>query len=332
MKILSWNVRGLGSKTKHKRVKETTIKAAPDVVLIQETKLKTLDDLVVRDVWESRFKGWECLPSVGALGGVLVIWDNRFATKVDSIHGIFSVFVLLDIRGRGQWWISSVYGPNSPRLRSMLWDELGFLCGFCGSHWCMGGDFNVIRSPAEKLNGNRLTSSMKEFDSLIRECSLRDIPLSNARFTWSARRHYTVASRLDRFLFSSAWEDVFPDLVQESLPRQSSDHFPIVLESSKVMWGPTPFRFENMWCNHHSFIPFIKDIWNSSSVEGLEGFKFMRKLKALKDNLKEWNKTVFRDIRIRKENVLKEIDCLDRMEVEGNLSEDLNENLKKLRL
>ena len=101
MKILSWNVRGLGSRAKRKRVKDTISKATPDVVLLQETKLEILDDLVVRDVWESRFKGWECLPSVGASGGVLVIWDTRFATKVDSIHGIFFVSVLLDIKGRG---------------------------------------------------------------------------------------------------------------------------------------------------------------------------------------------------------------------------------------
>ena len=84
-------------------MKETTSKATPDVVLPRETKLEVLDDMVVRDLWESRFKHWECLPFVGASGGVLVIWDTKFATKVDSIHGIFSVFVLLDIKGRGQW-------------------------------------------------------------------------------------------------------------------------------------------------------------------------------------------------------------------------------------
>ena len=31
----------------------------------------------------------------------MVIWNTRFATKVDSIHGIFSVSILLDIKGRG---------------------------------------------------------------------------------------------------------------------------------------------------------------------------------------------------------------------------------------
>ena len=38
-------------------MRETIIKASPDVILLQETKLEVLDDLVVRDLWESRFKG-----------------------------------------------------------------------------------------------------------------------------------------------------------------------------------------------------------------------------------------------------------------------------------
>ena len=50
MKIFSWNVRGLGSRAKRKRVKETISKATPDVVLLQETKLEMLDDMVVRDI------------------------------------------------------------------------------------------------------------------------------------------------------------------------------------------------------------------------------------------------------------------------------------------
>ena len=64
MKILRWNVRGLGSRAKRKRVRETILKASLDIVLLQETKLEILDDLVVRDLWESRFKGCECLPVV----------------------------------------------------------------------------------------------------------------------------------------------------------------------------------------------------------------------------------------------------------------------------
>lgn len=58
-----------------------------------------------------------------------------------------------------------------------------------------------------------------------------------------------------------------------------------MLESSKVNWDSTPFRFENMWLSHHSFIPFVKEIWNTTSVEGLEGVTIMRKLKLLKEKI-----------------------------------------------
>ena len=44
-------------------------------------------------------------------------------------------------------------------------------------------------------------------------------------------------------------------------------------------------RFENMLCNYHFFIPFVKNVWSSIFIENLEGFKFMRKLKVLKEQI-----------------------------------------------
>jgi len=55
-----------------------------------------------------------------------------------------------------------------------------------------------------------------------------------------------VASRLDRFLVSMDWEELFPDMVQRRMARPFSDHFPICLESLILDRGKAPFRFENM--------------------------------------------------------------------------------------
>lgn len=41
------------------------------------------------------------------------------------------------------------------------------------------GDFNVVRFPLEKLGGGRITRSMKDFDSFIRETGTRDTALNN---------------------------------------------------------------------------------------------------------------------------------------------------------
>lgn len=49
-------------------------------------------------------------------------------------------------------------------------------------------------------------------------------------------------SRIDQFLCSSSWEELCPGLIQSALPRLTSDHDPILLNSGGFRSG-----FENMW-------------------------------------------------------------------------------------
>uniref|UniRef100_A0A2N9FSY0 Integrase catalytic domain-containing protein n=1 Tax=Fagus sylvatica TaxID=28930 RepID=A0A2N9FSY0_FAGSY len=74
-----------------------------------------------------------------------------------------------------------------------------------------------------------------------------DIPLEGGLFTWSNNRVNAAISRIDFFLYSDNWEDVFPTILQKRLPRILSDHFPIILECGDFSRGRRPFRFENMW-------------------------------------------------------------------------------------
>lgn len=66
MKLLSWNVNGLGRSTKRLLVKEVILKVQPNVVMFQETKLEDVDLFVIKHVWENGHKDWSFLPSVGA--------------------------------------------------------------------------------------------------------------------------------------------------------------------------------------------------------------------------------------------------------------------------
>ncbi len=82
---------------------------------------------------------------------------------------------------------------------------------------------------------------------------LMDIPLEGGKFTWSNNCATPAMSRIDRFLFSSEWEDRYPTVVQKRLPKLLSDHFPILLECGKFLRGKRPFRFENMWLKAKGF-------------------------------------------------------------------------------
>jgi hypothetical protein len=81
--------------------------------------------------------------------------------------------------------------------------------------WCMGGDFNVIRNPGERLRASRHAQAMIDFSDFIFEQGLIDLPMVGGRIKWSNHR---AGSKLDRFLISTKWEEYFPDVCQRRLP------------------------------------------------------------------------------------------------------------------
>ena len=73
MKIISWNIRGLGSRKKKRVVKDFLRFQNPDVVMFQETKREVCDRKFVESFWLVRNKEWAALPACGASGGILII-------------------------------------------------------------------------------------------------------------------------------------------------------------------------------------------------------------------------------------------------------------------
>ena len=297
MKIFSWNIRGSDSPSKMRAIKEAICKSDPDIVVLQEIKRKQVNRSFVGSLWRSRFKKWIVLPAFGSAGGILIMWDVRrvtisdtlvgeFSVSVlvsDTLVGEFSVSVLVEVTGSTSWWFSGVYGLSKTCYRDRFWDELAGLSSTCGDKWCLGGDFNVVRNVQEKFNSNRNTRSMRMFDDLVRELNLKDPPLCNGQYTWSNFRQQPVCCRLDRFLVSVAWEEVFPYFRQELAVRVVSNHCPIILDSTPPSWGPIPFRFENMWLSHKSFNLHFGDWWKDSVTYDWEGHKFITKLKIIKE-------------------------------------------------
>ncbi|KAK9934053.1 hypothetical protein M0R45_021214 [Rubus argutus] len=311
MRILSWNVRGLGSKKKRSVIKTLLTGSGADVVILQETKKTEIERRLIQSIWGGRYNDWVSIPAWGRSGGVVVIWNTKCVSVVESVIGAFSVSIKIKGLDGNDWWLSGVYGPNSFRERKLFWEELAGLYGLCGRRWCLGGDFNVVRFVSEKSNGGRTTRSMQDFNDFIRETSLCDPNLHGAEFTWSNLRENVIWCRLDRFLFSTDWEALFPNTRQLALTRVTSDHCPILLDTICVKWGPTPFKFENMWLEHPSFKENFRNWWMTSDSSSWEGFSFMRKLKSLKLELKTWSKETFGEVGKEKKEIEATINKLD---------------------
>jgi len=125
MKLVSWNIRGLGGLEKRKEVRSLVKEKRSWIVCLQETKLQRCEVEVCKSMWDDQTVVFSFLPSVGASGGLLTLWDSTevevWSTSsfdhVLSIHGRF-------ISSNEEFHLFNVYAPYNGGDRQVLWDTL----------------------------------------------------------------------------------------------------------------------------------------------------------------------------------------------------------------
>ncbi|KAG6626350.1 hypothetical protein CIPAW_15G041600 [Carya illinoinensis] len=319
-KIVSWNVRGLNEDNKRLQIRHLLREWKADIVCLQETKLKIISRNLVRSIWSCPYVDWVYLAAKGASGGILVMWDRRVVEKIEEFVGVYSVACSFrSVADDFLWVFAGVYGPNLDHERRLLWEELAGVHSWWDFPWCIGGDFNVTRFPTECFGNRRMRPAMTEFSECIFDLNLVDLPLAGGTCTWSNNHTW---SRLDRFLISPEWECHFPDVWQKRLPRLSSDHWPILLDCGRVQRRHRSFKFENMWLKADDFEEKVRQWWASYQIQGTPSFIFAGKLKALKKDLKLWNKQTFGDVVECKKSKEAEIKGLERIQENRPLTQE----------
>lgn len=113
LKTLSWNVQGLSNKEKHIIISQGFIIAKPDLICLQETKLREMNDMFVKDIWGLSSSSWLALLSWGASGGILLIWNKQKLEVLDHELGAFSISIRYKVlRDQRVWVFPGVYGPT----------------------------------------------------------------------------------------------------------------------------------------------------------------------------------------------------------------------------
>ena len=111
-------------------------------------------------------------------------------------------------------------------------------------------------------------------------------------------------SRIDRALVSLDWEDHFGNISQRVLSRVIFYHCPLLLEACGFCKGRCAFKFEKMWLKAKGFVERVQQWWNGYCFVGSHSFILAQKLKALKVDLKKWNREEFGDLAFRKKKSL----------------------------
>ena len=73
-----------------------------------------------------------------------------------------------------------------------------------------------------------------------------------------------------------------------------SDHSPVFLDTLPPKWGPTTFRFENVWVEHKHFCRNFEKWSKEIPVEWWESYKWMKRLQKIKTIFEEMEQRCFR--------------------------------------
>ncbi|KAA0058104.1 LINE-1 retrotransposable element ORF2 protein [Cucumis melo var. makuwa] len=179
-----------------------------------------------------------------------------------------------------------------------------------------------MREESTAVTSSSHSSNM--LNNFISNNLLIDPPLTNNRYTWSNLRNPPTFSHLDRFLYNSSWEILFNPHITRTLPRTTSDHFPLVCEdsTSTLRWGPAPFRLNSITLNDPEFKRNMERWWELSIQNGHPGFSFIQRLKSLANLIKPWQKEKFHSLTTAKENIIREVDAIDKNELDTPLSQE----------
>ncbi|CAK8544879.1 unnamed protein product [Lathyrus sativus] len=87
MNCITYNIRGGGTSTKRRRIRETINKGKTDICFIQETKRQNMTEEFVKSFWGVDRCEWSATPSIGQSGGLITIWRLDMMKHVSSLCG-----------------------------------------------------------------------------------------------------------------------------------------------------------------------------------------------------------------------------------------------------
>ncbi|XP_057854761.2 uncharacterized protein LOC131064586 [Cryptomeria japonica] len=265
MRILSWNVRGYNAPDKTRLIKRCLDQVRPDILLLQETKIKEEDV----NVFSRKFPAWKCIlvGAQSASGGLAALWnDSVMDVVVIRSTRWWQWLKIQSFQFQTSFFLINIYGPNNSNLKMQMWEELADIMRNDRENlFILGGDFNAILRPLDKMGSvgwNR--QSQRDLSSFVMNLGLIEIPFRTWDFTWTNRSSgfLNMAKRLDRFFIAGDWLESHWKSVAEILPISGSHHYPICL---RIQEESAPercsFKFETMWLRDSNIRKLIEQWW-----------------------------------------------------------------------
>nr|GEU29994.1 transposon TX1 uncharacterized [Tanacetum cinerariifolium] len=226
--------------------------------------------------------------SAGASGGILTMWDSRvfsmefkisernFLAVLGSWSGISSKVGLLNI-----------YAPQASLLKDQLWSSIETIMNEYDVIWILFRDYNFVRHRGERVGSSFDAGEANTFNDFISHTGLFDFPFNGRRFT-RFDSGGLKARKLDRFLVSNCFLNIWVDASVSVLCRSYSDHCPIMLTVESHNFRLKPYRIFDKWIGNRDLLPLISTSWALNPSLLPPDLFFKNKIKKLRSDIKAW--------------------------------------------
>jgi hypothetical protein len=137
-------------------------------------------------------------PSVGASGGILVIWNSSiFNGLLVEVQRFGIIIDFTSAHNNENWTFVCVYDPCHGIEREQFFSWLYNLFIPCTDNWLFHGDFNFIRSQDNRNKPGGDVSEMFLFNEIIGHLGLLELPLKERHYTWSNMQREPLLEQLD---------------------------------------------------------------------------------------------------------------------------------------
>ncbi|GJT84084.1 putative RNA-directed DNA polymerase, partial [Tanacetum coccineum] len=187
--------------------------------------------------------------TVGASGGILTMWNSNIFTMKQRILDRNFVAVL-------RKWAGVSY-------------------------------FNAVRTNDERDGCAFDEGEANSFNDFISRVGLFDFPLNGRRFT-RFDKNGTKVSKLDRFLVTHNFLDLWSDASVSVLCRSYSDHCPILLQVGLPDLGPKSFNFFDKWIGVAELVGVIANALASTPNSPSPDLRLKDKIKTLRSAIRCW--------------------------------------------
>lgn len=268
LKFLSWNVAGLNTPIKRKKVLTHLKRCKPDIIFLQETHWRHNKDSGLRANW---LGACHTASHTSSSRGVAILFRKGIPLDIDVLkkdpEGRYLIIRM--IVNSVPYILVNVYAPNNEQhvFYTKLIQEL---TPYSNNGLIIGGDFNGTQDPRlDRTHNSRspqatlLTHSLISLKEHLNICDPWRVSNVNSKeYTCHSLTHDTF-SRIDFILISTSMFELHVD--SHINPITISDHAPILtqLQLTAPSQKSRNWRFPSYLADSDEFRAYLRTNWNN---------------------------------------------------------------------